>query len=76
MKYRLKTLRQVCRSPRNLVWKCGMILSNIVNGQNPVMCSRCGAHQEKKGHWDYISPSIHYTCGVSYHFYESYVYFL
>ena len=76
MKYRLKTLRQVCRSPRNLVWKCGMILSNIVNGQNPVMCSRCCAHQEKKGHWGYIAPYIHYSRGARFHFYENCVHFL
>ena len=76
MKYRLKTLRQVCRSPRNLVWKCGMILSNIVNSQNPVMCSRCGAHQEKKGHWGYIAPYIHYSRGARFHFYENCVHFL
>ena len=28
-----------------------MILSNMFNNQNPVMCVPHGVHQEKKRHW-------------------------
>ena len=51
VKYRLKTHRQVCRSPRNSVSMCGLILPNVFDGQNLAVCALCGSHQGKR-HWD------------------------
>ena len=68
VKYRLKTHRQVCRSPWNLVWKCGIILSNVINGQNPVMCTLCGAHQGKKDIGATYPRKGNYTRGARYQF--------
>ena len=48
VKYRLKTHRQVCRSPQKSVSMCGIIQPNVFDGQNLAVCALCGRPPGKK----------------------------